>query len=175
MSYIVWKLSPSEKALAIAEGERRQNVNAAQGRVGRNQGPAKGDDALRIHILGAGGEMAVASFLGLKQHVFQEQEARRGSCDLPPNIDVKTRSRHYYDLICLRDETQEKTLVLVTVQDQEIRLHGWIRAHEAKQPQWLKEHVPGRACYFVPKESLRPIDELKQCLDAPILLNTPFS
>lgn len=172
--HIVWQLSPSEKALAIAEGERRQRVNVSQGKLGRNNGPATGEDALRLHILGAGGEMAVASFLNLKEYVFQETEANRGSSDLPFNIDVKTRSRHYYDLICLLDESEEKTLVLVTVQDQEIRLHGWLRAHQAKQKQWRKERVPGRPCYFVPKEYLCSMEELKQCLDAQTLQSTPF-
>ena len=172
--HIVWQLSSAEKALAIAEGERRQETNAKQGKLGRNNGPALGDDALRMHILGAGGEMAVASFLGLKDFVFQETEATRGSCDLPFNIDVKTRSRHYYDLICLLDESEDKTLVLVTIQNQEIRLHGWLHAHQAKQKQWKKEHVPGRPCYFVPKNNLRSMEELKQCLAAQILPNTPF-
>jgi hypothetical protein len=172
--HIVWQLSPSEKALAIAEGERRQRINLAQGKLGRNNGPAAGEDALRIHLLGAGGEMAVASFLSLKDFVFQESEANRGSADLPFNIDVKTRSRHYYDLICLLDESEDKVLVLVTIQNQEIRLHGWLHAHQAKQPQWRKEHVPGRPCYFVPKENLRSMEELKQCLDAQTLPNTPF-
>lgn len=172
--HIVWQLSPSEKALAIAEGERRQDTNAKQGKLGRNNGPALGDDALRMHILGAGGEMAVASFLGLKNFVFQETEATRGSCDLPFNIDVKTRSRHYYDLICLLDESEDKTLVLVTIQNQEIRLHGWLHAHQAKQKQWKKEYVPGRPCYFVPKDNLRSMEELKQCLAVQTLPNTPF-
>lgn len=172
--HIVWQLSPSEKALAIAEGERRQRINLAQGKLGRNNGPAAGEDALRIHLLGAGGEMAVASFLSLKDFVFQESEANRGSADLPFNIDVKTRSRHYYDLICLLDESEDKVLVLVTIQNQEIRLHGWLHAHQAKQPQWRKEHVLGRSCYFVPKENLRSMEELKQCLDAQTLPNTPF-
>lgn len=168
----MWKLSPSEKALAIAEGERRQRVNEAQQKMGRNNGPAIGVDAERIHILGAGGEMAVASYLGLKGFVFQESEATRGSYDLPPNIDVKTRSRHYYDLICLLDETPSKVLVLVTIQDQEIRLHGWLSAYEAKHPQWKREHVKGRPCYFVPKEVLHPMPLLKSCSAVQTLRNT---
>ena len=173
-SHIVWQLSPSEKALAIAEGERRQEVNVLQGKIGRDRGPTAGQDALRVHVLGAGGEMAVASYLGLKQFVFKEEEAKRGSYDLPPDIDVKTRAKHYYDLACFLDESPEKTLVLVTIEHQEIRLHGWIKAAHAKQEQWKKSHVPGRVSYFVPKENLRPMEELKQCLDAQTLPSTPF-
>jgi len=172
--HIVWHLSPSEKALAIAEGERRQEVNVRQGKIGRDRGPTAGHDALRVHVLGAGGEMAVASYLGLKEFVFKEEEAKRGSYDLPPDIDVKTRAKHYYDLACFLDESPEKTLVLVTIEHQEIRLHGWIKAAHAKQDQWKKSHVPGRISYFVPKEALRPMEELKKCLDAQTLLNTPF-
>lgn len=171
-TYIVWTLSPSEKALAIAEGERRQAVNASQGKIGRDRGPTSGQDALRVHLLGAGGEMAVASYLGLKEHVFKESEARRGSYDLPPNIDVKTRARHYYDLACFLDESPEKTLVLVTIENQEIRLHGWIRCADAKQEQWKKSHVQGRTSYFVPKEALRPMKDLKQCCAVQTLPNT---
>ncbi|AEX55978.1 hypothetical protein S-CBS4_gp011 [Synechococcus phage S-CBS4] len=174
MGYITWALSPSEKALAIAEGKRRQAVNVAQGKLGRNNGPAHGENALRMHILGAGGEMAVASYLGLKDGVFEEVEANRGSSDLPFDIDVKTRSRHYYDLICLLDEREDKTLVLVTVENREIRLHGWIRASEAKQAQWKKEYVANRPCYFVPKENLRSMEELKECLAAQTLPSTLF-
>lgn len=159
-THIVWKLTAEEKAVALAEGERRQRVNVAQGRIGRNRGPASGQDALRIHQLGAGGEMAAASFLGLKHHLFQESDARRGSYDLPPNIDVKTRSNHDYDLICFRDESPEKTLVLVTIQRQEIRLHGWIDASSAKREEWWRERVKNRGCYYVPQAYLRPMDGL---------------
>lgn len=164
--HIVWTLTPSEKARAIAEGERRQNVNVLQGKKGRNRAPADGQEALRMHILGAGGEMAVAAFLGLKHAVFQEQDAQRGSSDLPFGIDVKTRSRHYYDLICLLDESPDKILVLVTIEHREIRLHGWLQAAAAKQSQWKQEYVKHRPCYFVPKDALRPIDELKLLVDS---------
>jgi len=171
----VWKLSPEERQLAIAEGKRRQKVNAGQGKTGRNKGPEHGDEALRVHILGAGGEMAVASFLGLKQFVFEETDAKRGSYDLPPDIDVKTRARHHYDLICFVDEAPEKTLVLVTIQSKEIRLHGWIKAVDAKRSEWLRTYVQGRTAYFVPKEALRPIQELKQCCAVLTSPNTPSS
>ena len=167
--HIVWQLSPEEKAIAIAEGERRQRVNMLQGKIGRDRGPTQGEDAERVHLLGAAGEMAVASYLGLKQFVFKEKEAKRGSYDLPPDIDVKARARHYYDLACFLDESSEKTLVMVTIEHREIRLHGWIKASHAKQERWKESYVPGRFSYFVPKEVLHPMDELKQCLDAQTL------
>lgn len=173
--HIVWHLAEEEKQLARAEAHRRQAANEMSGLRGRNNGPEYGAEALKAHMLGAGGEVAVASFLGLKQHLFQEDRAKRGSYDLPPNIDVKTRARHYYDLICFVDEAAEKTLVLATIESKEVRLHGWIKAYDAKQKQWLKTYVPGRTAFFVPKEALRPMQELKACLAAHSLQNTPFN
>jgi hypothetical protein len=97
---IVWQLTEDEKQAVRAEARRRQETNAKKRLKGRNNGPEAGDEALRVHLVGAAGEMAVASFLGLKKKVFGDMEAVRHSCDLPPDIDVKTRSRHYYDLLC---------------------------------------------------------------------------
>lgn len=157
-----WKLTSEEKDAIHLEAHRRQSVNERQGLKGRNNGAEKGAMALRLHTLGAGGEMAVASFLGMKDKVFNDVVARRGSCDLPPDIDVKTRPRHYYDLICQLDEDPNKTLVLVTVENKQVLLHGWTKAYEAMQERWKREYVKNRPCYFFPKENLRPIQSLKQ-------------
>lgn len=157
-----WALTADEKDAIHAEARRRQFSNERRGLKGRNNGPEAGAMALRLHVLGAGGEMAVASFLGMKDEVFSDVVAKRGSHDLPPDIDVKTRPRHYYDLICQLDETPSKTLVLVTVENKQVILHGWVKAYEAMQEQWKREYVKGRPCYFLPKENLRPIQSLKR-------------
>jgi hypothetical protein len=62
-------------------------------------------------------KMAVASYLGLKEHLFKETEAKRGSNDLP-GIDVKTRSKLRYDLIVQKQEDPRKKFVLVTIENQ---------------------------------------------------------
>lgn len=165
-----WTLTEEEKLAIHAEARRRQAINEAKGLRGRNNGPERGAEALRVHTLGAGGEMAVASFLGMKDKVFSDVMAKRGSCDLPPDIDVKTRARHYYDLICQFDECPSKTLVLVTVENRQVILHGWAKAYEAMQDRWKREYVKGRACYFLPKENLRPIQSLKQYINNDLLL-----
>ena len=144
----------------MEEGMRRQGVNEAQGLRGRNGGAWKGSKALDIHLLGAAGEVAVASYLGLKEHLFKEKEARRGSDDLPGGIDVKTRSKAAYDLIVQRNESPDKKFVLVTVENQQTLIHGWCYGHEALQEQYWADPARGRPAYFVPKEALRSIDEL---------------
>jgi hypothetical protein len=148
-----------EREMARAEAFRRQAVNEAQGLRGRNGGASFGNKALEIHLLGAAGELAVASHLGMKDLVYKETEAKRGSCDLP-GIDVKTRSRHQYDLIVQKNEPPEKKYVLVTIQDKTTLLHGWIHGGEAMQEKFWADPAGGRPAYFVGKEHLRPMETL---------------
>ena len=145
----------------MEEGLRRQGVNESKGLRGRNGGAWKGSKALEIHLLGAAGEVAVASYLGMKEHLFKETEARRGSDDLPGGIDVKTRSKHSYDLIVQKSEDPRKKFVLVTVQDQKTLLHGWCYGHEATQEQFWADPARGRPAYFVPKVVLHSMDSLR--------------
>jgi len=156
---VPYALTAEEAQEAFNEGLRRHMENEASGMIGRNGGPSHGVAALRVHILGATGEMAVASYLDLKDFLFQDRYARRGSCDLP-GIDVKTRSRHYYDLIVQRDESPEKKFVLVTIESQKILLHGWCYGREAMQKRFLADPARNRPAYFVPQKQLRNIAAL---------------
>lgn len=144
----------------MEEGMRRQRVNEARGLRGRNKGAWKGDKALEIHLLGAAGEVAVASYLGLKGHLFKEKEAKRGSDDLP-GIDVKTRSKASYDLIVQKREDPKKKFVLVTIENQQTLLHGWCYGEEAMQEQYWADPARGRPAYFVPKVALHSIGSLR--------------
>lgn len=152
-------LTEDERQQAIAEGVRRQAVNESKGLRGRNRGPRYGQSALDVHLLGAAGEMAVASLLDAKQWLYQETEAKRGSDDLP-GIDVKTRSKHKYDLIVQKNEDPNKKFVLVTIEDKTILAHGWCYGKEAMKEEYWADPARGRPAYFVPKEALRPINSL---------------
>ena len=156
---IQFVFSEDEKTLAMAEGTRRQGTNENQGLRGRNGGAWKGSKALDIHLLGAAGEMAVASHLGIKQHLYKETEAKRGSDDLP-GIDVKTRSKHKYDLIVQKNEDPRKKFVLVTIQDQETLIHGWCYGKDAMKDEYWADPARGRPAYFIPKEKLSPLNTL---------------
>jgi hypothetical protein len=149
-----------ERRLAMEEGVRRQSVNEAKGLRGRNNGPTFGAKALEVHLLGAAGEMAVASYMGLKGHLYAEKEAKRGSCDLP-GIDVKTRSKASYDLIVQKREDPRKKFVLVTIENQKTLLHGWCYGEEAMQERFWADPARGRPAYFVGKEHLRSMESLK--------------
>jgi hypothetical protein len=103
----------------------------------------------------------VASYLGLKHELFKETEARQGSDDLPGGIDVKTRSKHSYDLIVQKRENPEKRFVLVTIESQKTLIHGWCYGREAMDGRYWADPARGRPAYFVPKEYLHPMETLK--------------
>ena len=156
---ISFVFSEEERTLAMEEGMRRQGVNEAKGLRGRNGGAWKGSKALDIHLLGAAGEMAVASYLGMKDFLYKETQAKRGSDDLP-GMDIKTRSKHSYDLIVQKQEDPRKKFVLVTIENQKTLLHGWCYGHEAIKEEFWADPARGRPAYFVTKEHLRPMESL---------------
>jgi hypothetical protein len=158
---IKFVFTPEERRLAMEEGMRRQSVNEAKGLRGRNKGPRFGAKALEVHLLGAAGEMAVASYMGLKEHLYAEKEAKRGSEDLPGGIDVKTRSKSCYDLIVQKHENPSKKFVLVTIENQQTLLHGWCYGNEAMDEKYWADPARGRPAYFVPQSALRPMESLK--------------
>jgi hypothetical protein len=156
---IEFVFTEEEREAACKEAFRRQAVNEIRGLKGRNGGAATGAMALTIHLLGAAGEMAVASYLGLKHELYKEVEARRGSCDLP-GIDVKTRSRHGYDLIVQKNESPEKKFVLVTIENKKTLIHGWIIAKDAMKERFWSDPAGGRPAFFVPKMALQPMSTI---------------
>jgi len=157
---IEFTFTPEERQQAMEEGLRRQQVNESKALRGRNGGAWQGSKALDIHLLGAAGEVAVASYLGMKEHLFKETEARRGSDDLP-GIDIKTRSRHKYDLIVQNKEDPRKKFVLVTIENQKTFLHGWCYGHEAMEEKYWADPARGRPAFFVPKTVLRSMESLR--------------
>lgn len=118
-----------------------------------------------MHELGALGEMAVAEHLGLSDRVFSSAEPVWGSADLPHDVEVKTRSRHWHDLIVQKNERPEKIIALVTIEQDDIRLQGWCRAGDVMKDEYWDDPAGGRAAFFVPKKVLQPAETLKGLLE----------
>jgi hypothetical protein len=156
------KLSEEELLAARAEATRRQEQNESRGLKGRNKAPNKGAKAIEMHVLGCIGEIAVAKYLDLEEHVFQSRSPDRNSADLPGNIEVKTRPKHHYDLLIQLDDNPEKIFVLVTSESpEEPRLVGWIYGEDAMKAHFVREYVRGRPCYSVPASKLNPVSTLQ--------------
>lgn len=119
-----------------------------------------------LHKIGAAGEVAVASYLGLKDHLFKETRPTRDSYDLPYKIDVKTRARHDYDLIVQLDDKSDKIYWLVTIEHRQIQIHGWAHHSDCAKPEYIKDPAGGRKAYFVPKSLLSPPETFYSIINA---------
>jgi hypothetical protein len=117
-----------------------------------------------MHLLGAAAEVAVAHYLGAEKYLFTNEAPIRGSCDLP-GLDIKCRSRHYYDLLVQLDDDLDKIFVLVTIENNKTYMHGFIPGFLVPTHGEVREFVPGRPCYAVPQSSLRPMEMLKESYD----------
>lgn len=165
------RLSDQQLQAAEVEAARRQSVNEAKQLRGRNNAPSRGASALEMHRLGCVGEVAVASYLGLEEHLFKAESAVRGSADLPGNLEVKTRSRHGYDLLIQLDDDPSKLFVLVTydkgVDGKLAKIIGWTYGFCVMQKRLIREFVKGRPCYAVPHRYLQPLEALASEIKQP--------
>lgn len=133
-------------------------MNQAAGVLPRNKAPAEGAEAPR-DILGATGEAACAVHLGLVEHLFKLDRPERDSCDLPPNIDVKSRPwvESHCDLLVQCDDAPWKDYWLVYVGERglcDVVGHApWARVVEFGV---IRELRPERPCYVVPVGALLP-------------------
>ena len=159
---VEFRFTPEQRLKAIEEGRRRQAVNQAKALKGRNNAPVSGQEAEMMHLLGAAGELAVAVYLGMEQHLYRDEIPIRGSCDLP-GIDVKCRSEHWHDLLIQLDDDPKKIFVLVTISDKKTMIHGWISGQDGMKEEWKRSFKKDRPCYAVPKTKLKPMEDLK-CL-----------
>jgi len=155
------KLSDAHKVLAWDEATRRQSQNEEQGRKGRNRAAVGGTKALGHHLFGTAGEIAVAIYLDLEDHLFLEKEPIKNSRDLPFDIDVKCRPNHGWDLLVQLDDDPTKNFVLVTIQKQVILIQGWISGRDAMSQGQIKEYVKGRPAYSIDKSLLKSPESLK--------------
>lgn len=108
------------------------------------------------HIEGACGEMAVAKLLG----IFWDGSVNTWKANDLPGLQVRTRSRHDYDLIVRPGDDDESTWVLITGRCPAYCVRGWIEGRNAKRPEWLANHAGRQPAYFVPANQLNPMDEL---------------
>jgi hypothetical protein len=167
------KFTLSDACLALAEGEaqRRQSFNESKKLKGRNNAPAYGDKALEMHRLGCIGEVAIASFLDLKSHLFKSKAPVAGSEDLPGKLEIKTRSKYNYDLLIQLNDDPSKLFVLVTyeknVDNKTVMIVGWTYGANVMKKELIREFVRGRPCYAVPQSMLNPPETLKEETQSP--------
>lgn len=145
-----------EVMLGATVGIMRQVKNLKDGRQDRYG--ASVEDGWTLHIEGACGEQAVAKHLGMywSGNLGNLKAADVGS------LQVRTRSRHNYDLLLHRTDADESAWVLVTGAAPRFSLRGWCFGREGKDEKFWKDPAGGRPAFFVPQSVLRPMSELKK-------------
>lgn len=169
---IDFRLTTEQLEIAETEAKRRQSYNENKNYRGRNRAPQKGDAALAMHQLGCIGELSVAYYLGLQDHLFANEAPVKGSYDLPNRIEVKTRGKHGYDLLIQLDDDPSKLFILVTHEkgfDSKLaKIVGWTYGKDVMRAELVREFVKGRPCYAIPQNELKDIDTLSVEIAQPV-------
>jgi hypothetical protein len=146
------KLTPHEVAMAAGVGMRRQVSALAANR--RDRHGLNPEDGWRVHIEGACGELAVAKYLG--KYWDGSVDTFRSLPDLG-NVEIRTRSKHGYELLIRKDDDPDKFYILVTGIAPNYRVRGWIKGKAARRDEWWQNHGGREPAWFVPHQALTPI------------------
>jgi hypothetical protein len=150
---IAVQLTSSELMLAGVIGSARHTASLQRGR--EDQHGYAGQDPWQIHIEGAAGEIAFCKAFGIYWPASVNTFKR---ADVPPDIQIKTRSKASYDLIVRRNDDPDYRYVLVTGTAPAYQLRGWIWGREARQDEFLAEHGGREAAWFIPPDRLMTLE-----------------
>lgn len=103
------------------------------------------------HIEGACGELVVCKFIGVYWDGSIDSFAR---ADIGRSIQVRTRSKHSYELIVRPDDADDHIYVLVTGVCPKYTIRGYLYGRDAKKDAYLQTHGGRDAAYFVPHSAL---------------------
>jgi hypothetical protein len=109
------------------------------------------------HIEGACGEVAAAKLLG---RFWSPTVNTFHAPDIAGSIQVRTRSRHDYDLLVRPSDDPVHAYVHVTGRAPTFLVWGFIIGEQARRAEWLKRHGGRPAAWFVPKAALGSVNEL---------------
>jgi hypothetical protein len=148
-------LTKMEALMAMHVGAMRHFSSIFGGREDRHGANGTWD----LHIAGAMGELCVARVLGIYWDgaidVFKK-------ADLGADIQVRTRSRHEYELIVRDDDDPSDRFVLVTGSCPHFIVRGYIRGEDAQVAEWRHTHGNREPAFFVPQSALLPITGLQK-------------
>jgi hypothetical protein len=116
------------------------------------------NDEWSIHILGALGECAFAK--ATNRYWNGSVNTFKAGGDIGESIQIRTRSRHGYDLIVREGDRDSDVFVLVTGGPSEFRVHGWMLGTDAKSAKYKANYGNYGEAYFVPSRELRPAEGL---------------
>jgi len=116
------------------------------------------------HQLGARGEEAFCQAFNIHNPWL---EGTYKTCADVGRVEIRTRSKTWYELLVRPDDSDDSPFVLVRpVEGEEdtYEIVGWMMGRDAKQEKWLRNHGGRDAAYFPPDEALNPPDTLRKYL-----------
>ena len=149
-------LSWHEAAMASHVGWMRQVKALASGRPDKHGFEGAGWSE---HCEGACGELALARSLNI---YWDGSVDTFKAPDVGP-VQVRTRSRHNYELLVRDADSDDEVFVLITGLCPAYRIHGWLSGREAKQTEFLQTYGNRPAAYFVPQSHLNLMKDLNLC------------
>lgn len=146
---MIWiTLSPTEMDVARLVGERRHRNAAAHG---WKDVVADIGESLDRHVNGAAAEIAVAKALG---KYWDADITRFKGADILPDIQVRWRSQHDWDLIVRDGDNPEHLYYHVTGAPPRLCIHGFIAGRAAKRECFRKNPGGYKPSFFVPDANL---------------------
>jgi hypothetical protein len=127
-------------------------------------------DPIKIHLQGTISELAAAKAFRAGRQLTVNTFKKGG--DLP-GIQIRGRSKFWYELLIRQSDNLKYPYVLVTPPANEpvldvdkggplqLELRGWLMGYEVKE-EWLQPHGGREEAYFVPSHELKPIHILIQ-------------
>lgn len=156
---MIVKLSPEECHMAVLIASTRQTSSAIKGLKDRINDKSWFDGFL-VHFHGCVGEIAAAKALDVHWPGWVDRFTT--VADLGDNIEVRHRVDNAHDLIIRNSDDKDKFYVLTTGLPDAVIVHGYIRGKNGMNKTFIRTHGGKPAAYFVPKEFLSPIEQLKQ-------------
>lgn len=123
-----------------------------------------GQDSWTVHIEGACGELAFAR--ATKRSWDGSVGRFRGMGADVDEFQVRTRSKHSYELIIRPNADPNDVYALVTGVAPTFIVHGVCSAGRVMRPEYLQTYGNRPAAYFVPHHELRPIELVEVSGDA---------
>ena len=155
------RLTNSELLTAAFAGVMR---HVAARKSGARQAYGQDSAGWSEHVEGACGEKAFAKAFGRywSNELGESPNKRPDVAD----FEVRTRTRHTYELVIRANDADDARVALVTGMCGDYVIRGWIRAGDAKRQEWFTSHANRPPQYYVPQSALLPFAELEQLKEA---------
>lgn len=152
-------LTPPELYFAANMGVLRQCTNLRDGRVDAHGLPLRDEKGWFYSILGCCGELAVAKALG----IYWSGNLGDLKADDVGELQVRTSTKKLARLIIRDTDRSDRVFVLVCGLPPELIIHGWVKAGDAKRMEEFRTDPGEREpAFFIPRDALRPIAELRR-------------